>query len=122
MTRDRLPDRRQGVTEKLTYRKDQPAEIELSATFNWEDRGRVKEAFCLAFKEGTDLRTLLHHACIIASVGLQHGASMADFAKAMGEDNPERPPGSILALIMRAGVTIDAQRGFGAQPSEATGQ
>lgn len=105
--RARLSNRRQGVTETLTYRKGEPGEIAFDATFNWDAGGPVKEAFCLAFKEGTDIRTLLHHACIIMSIALQHGATMADLAKGLGEDDPASKPGSILALIVRAGVAID---------------
>lgn len=115
----KLPERRQGITEVLTYRKDEPGEVKFATTFNWEDGGKVKEVFCLAFKEGTDLRTLLHHACMVVSVALQSGNSMAGLAKVLGEDNPERPVGSILGLIVRAGVTIDVQRGFPAQAMEA---
>jgi hypothetical protein len=111
-TREKLPDRRCGVTEVLTYRKDEPNEVEFATTFNWEEGGRVREVFCLAFKEGTDMRTLLHHACIITSVALQCGATMHGLAKALAEEDPERKPASILALIIRAGVTIDEHRGF----------
>lgn len=126
MMRDKLPPRRQGVTEMLTYRKDEPGEVGFAVTFNWEDvfegekNTNLREVFCLAFKEGADMRTLLHHACIIASVGLQHGATMADFAHAMGEDDPAKKPGSILALIMRAGAVIDERRGFGPKPTVGT--
>ena len=109
MTRDRLPDRRQGVTEILIHRRDQPGEVEFSATFNWEEGGKVREVFCLAFKEGTDLQCLLHHVCISLSLGLQHGATMADYAHALGEEDRETPPTSILGLLVRAGVVIDEQ-------------
>lgn len=116
MTRERLPDRRQGVNENLIYRKDQPDQVKFAATLNWREEDRIKEVFCLVAKAGSTLQSLLHHACIIASVGLQHGATMADFAHAMGEDDPEAAPNSILALIVRAGVVIDTERGFPPAP------
>lgn len=121
MTRDRLPDRRQGITEVLTYRKGEEREVPFQVTFNWQDGGQVGEVFALAFKEGTDLQSLLHHSCIITSVALQHGANMADLAHALGEDDPEHKPTSIIGLIIRAGVAIDVQRGFLAQPKLANG-
>lgn len=110
--RERLPDRRQGLTEHLTFRRKDKDDVHFAVTFNWEDHARVKEVFALAFKEGTDLQTMLHHACIVTSVALQHGARMSDLAHALGEDDPGKMPTSIMGLIVRAGVAIDEQRGF----------
>lgn len=110
--RTRLHDRRQGETVTLEHTTAAGHIIEFDATFNPGADGRIAEAFCLAFKEGADLRHLLHHACIIASVGLQYGATMADFAHAMGEDNPAHKPGSFMGAIVRAGAALDAEYGF----------
>ena len=110
MTRERLPARRQGFTENLIHRKGEENEIKFAATFNWQEHGRLREVFCLAAKEGSDMRTMLHHACIITSVALQHGATMDKIAHALGEDDTSRKPGSIIGLIVRAGVVIDQQR------------
>lgn len=117
MNRQRLPSRRQGVTEPLTYRKGEPCEVRFDVTFNWEEggdwrtRGPVREVFCMAFKEGTDLRTLLHHACIMTSIALQRGETMAGLAHTLGEGDPNCKPGSILGLIVRAGAAVDAANG-----------
>lgn len=107
-----LDDRRQGETLTLTYERTRGRAISFDATFNPGADGRIAEAFCLAFQEGADLRHLLHHACIIASVGLQYGATMADFAHAMGEDDLSKAPGSFMAVIARAGAALDAENGF----------
>ena len=119
MTRARLPERRQGETVTLVYHLASGGEIAFAATFNSDESGRVREVFCLAFKEGTDLRTLLHHACIVTSVALQHGATMHGLAHALGEENTEILPASIMALIVRAGVVVDEKNGFGRPNLEA---
>jgi hypothetical protein len=118
MSRDRLPNRRQGITEILTYRKDEEGEKQFSVTFNWAEGGQVREVFALVFKVGTDLQGMLHQACIITSVALQSGSTMADLARVLGETDRTRRPASIMGLIVRAGVTIDEQRGFQHQPQE----
>ena len=118
MIRQRLPNRRQGVTEPLTYRKDEPGEVRFHVTYNWPDGEPIREVFCMAFKEGTDLRTLLHQACIITSVALQQGETMAGLAHTLGEDKADREPGSILGLIVRAGAVLDEANGFVRETSQ----
>lgn len=112
MTREKLPERRQGITEHLEFKRPGKDDIGFAVTFNWEDGGRVREVFALAFKEGADLQSMLHHSCILTSVALQSGRTMAELAHSLGEENPARIPGSIMGLIVRAGVVIDEQRGF----------
>lgn len=116
--RQRLPNRRQGYAQNLIFRAGEPGEIHLDATFDWEEtggwrnKGRIREVFCLAFKEGTDLQSLLHHGCIMISVALQYGATMGDIAHAMGESDLAKKPRSIFGLIVRAGARLDVEHGF----------
>lgn len=115
--REKLPDRRQGVTVKLRYRKDEEGEIAFDATFNWQESGRVREVFCeLPFKEGAHIRGLVDHACIAISVALQRGATMASLARTLVEDDLEQRPGSLIGLIVRTGMVLDMEHGF---PPEA---
>lgn len=106
--RRRLPQRRIGTTIDLEYVLPNGNKVAFSATFNRGDDGNIAEAFCQAFQEGSELRHLLHHNCIIASVALQHGATMASLAHAMGEDHP-KAPGSFMGAIVRAGAALDRE-------------
>jgi hypothetical protein len=111
--REKLPDRRQGVTVRLCYRKGEADEIGFDATFNWQEGGRLREVFCeLPFREGAQMRGLVDHACIVVSVALQRGATMAGLAATLVEDDLEQRAGSLLGLIIRTGMMIDAERGF----------
>jgi len=113
MMREKLPNTRPALSVDLKH-KIGGNDHGFSATFGFNEKGHVRECFCLAFKSGTDLQTLLHHACVAISVGLQHGSTMAEFLKAMGEEDLEKPPRSILGLIVRAGANIEAQGEVGA--------
>lgn len=119
--REKLPNRRHGVTVRLCYRKDLD-ELAFDATFgfdptvNWPVGARVREVFCeLPFKEGADVRALADQACIVMSIALQSGSTMASLAHTLGEDDLEQRPCSLLGLIVRAGMMLDAERGFAAE-------
>lgn len=116
--REKLPDRRQGITEKLIFRHNEPGELRFHTTFNWEEGGPVREVFCdLPFKEGADMREQMKQVCIVTSVALQSGHTMADLARVAGEDDVAQKPRSIIGLIIRAGVIVDERRGFPPNPT-----
>lgn len=105
--REKLPPRRLGITERLTFRPGAAGEVTFDVTFGYETGGPVRECFCMPFRVGTDLQDLLHQGCIFISVALQSGQSMADLARIAGEDNPSSSAHSHLGLIVRAGVVLD---------------
>jgi hypothetical protein len=105
--REKLSPRRVGITERLTFRPGVPGEVTFDVTFGYELGGPVKEAFTLAFKLGSDYQDLMHQACMLLSIALQSGQSMADIARVMGEDNPGNPAHSMIGLVVRAGVVLD---------------
>lgn len=114
--REKLPDRRRGYRVQLCYRKGEEGEILFHATFNWQEGGRVREVFCeLPFKEGAHMRGLVAHACIVASVALQSGATMASLARTLVEEDLKQKPRSLIGLIVRAGAAIDVERGFASE-------
>ncbi len=110
MMREKLKPRRAGLTLEMIFKRHDGSEIKFFVTFGFDEYRRVKECFCLPAKSGTDLQSLIHHACIGISVGLQHGATMAEYARALGEDDPVIAPQSIIGLIVRAGVKLDAEQ------------
>jgi hypothetical protein len=106
MTREMLNPRRQNITMSLCFPFG-GTETEFAVTYGFDKYGRAKEAFCMPFKTGTDLQALLHHAFIAISVGLQHGVSMAELARVLGEDEAG-PPRSIIGAVVRTGAFLEA--------------
>lgn len=119
--REKLPPRRQGVTVPMAYTLASGYQIDFVVTYNFNAEHKVKECFCLPFKTGTDLQNLLHHACIVTSMVLQHGSTMSSLARTMGEDEPARSPQSILGLIVRAGVELDREASPPVEKAQVSG-
>lgn len=120
--REMLPPHRAAETIEMTVKLGNN-DIHFAATFGFNERGEVKELFCLAFKTGTDLQTLLHQSCMVISLALQHGASTAELARILGEDD-QSPPRSIIGAMIRTGVMLDQEalaRVVTSKDSEADG-
>lgn len=111
MSRNRLPARRQGDTVAATYVGASGNQHRLEVTLNAGPDGRVREVFTRLpqLKRDAEMCELIHHACILASVALQHGASMADLRHALGADNLDQPPISILQLVAQLGAAMDEE-------------
>lgn len=111
MSRTVLPNRRQSVTEKITYRSASGGEHEYLVSFGLHD-GCVMECFASGDKPGSDMQALLNDACIAISVLLQYGTSADAIASMFGENRAEGeisgPPASPLGAIARAAAAIDA--------------
>ena len=86
MTRLRLPNRRQQWSETFVWpaAPDRGRAYALGVGFTPD--GAVREVFLTSPKNkgGSDLEGLLNHACILASLLLQHGASLAEVARTLG--------------------------------------
>lgn len=117
MSRTMLPARRPNVTMTMRFALNAGSrdaltgsgqEIELAATFGFDDNARVREVFCLPLKSGTDLQAMLHDTMMCISVGLQHGVDMAELARVLGEDDA-KPPRSVIGAIIRTGAFLDAE-------------
>lgn len=76
-TRERLPNRRKGYTQKATLAGHR---IYLR-TGEYED-GRIGEIFIDMHKEGAALRSLLNNFAIAVSLGLQYGVPLEEYVDA----------------------------------------
>lgn len=107
MMREMLRNKRHAITVDIEHPiNGQP--FKFAVSFGFDEKGCCREAFCLAFKSGTDLQALLHDSLIAISLGLQHGASMAELARILGEDEP-KPAQSIISAIVRTGARLDRE-------------
>jgi hypothetical protein len=104
-----LPSRRPGVSLDLEFSARPGHVVELATHYGFDETHTVREVFCLPLKTGTDLQTMVHQACIVISMALQHGATMDELARVLGEDGEEKPR-SIIGHIVRVGATLDMER------------
>jgi hypothetical protein len=107
--REKLPARRDTLTLPLRFTSGDGNVIALYVSFGLDDQRRVREAFCKAFKVGSDQQALVHDALIVMSVALQCGQSMSDLARVLGADHLDKPPRSFISLIARVGARLDAE-------------
>lgn len=107
MMREMLAPRRDNVSMTMTVKMGENP-VDFAVTFGFDAGRRVREVFCLPFKTGTDMQALLHQAMIAISLGLQHGVTMPELARILGEDDPA-PPRSIIGAIVRAGALLDME-------------
>lgn len=113
--RQKLPDRREGETIVIPFKDVNGATHQYIATFGFNADLEVKEVFCASGKSGADVRMMLEDSCVLLSLCLQHGMSIEDAAKAMGERRGEGaksgPPASPLgAIVKKAAVFQEVLR------------
>ena len=77
-----------------------------NCSFSFDREGVIREAFMRSTKEGNDFSALMVDSAIILSMLLQHGLSMADMVRALGEDSSGGAQ-SALGAIARAGAALD---------------
>jgi hypothetical protein len=85
------------------------AEMALAVTYGVDCHARVREVFCKTLRTGVELQAILHQACMAISLGLQHGATMEEFAHTLGEDEPDKAARSLIGAIVRMGAFIDRE-------------
>jgi hypothetical protein len=96
-----LKNRRHGLTIPVEHRHQT-----FDCTFSFNEAGECKECFMRSTKEGNDFSALMVDSAIILSMLLQHGLSMADMVRALGEDSAGGAQ-SALGAIARAGAALD---------------
>lgn len=114
MTRQRLNTRRPNLTTEVAWRSPAGPDQKLIVTYGFDDDGKVREAFCAAFRATSDLVALANDACVMFSMLMQHGEELANVADAVGEDRPEGaasgPPSSLIGAIVRRALEIERER------------
>jgi hypothetical protein len=83
--RTKLPDRRPSVRQRMKWQDGRGSDHFADVSFGFDMKGAIREVFCLANKDGSDMQGLVHDACIAASLALQHGARIQELAKSFGE-------------------------------------
>jgi hypothetical protein len=111
--RIRLSDRRPAVRQRMKWEDGQGNDHFADVSFGFDHAGAIREVFCLAKKEGTDLQGLVHDACIATSIALQRGERVADLANSFGElrseGNQIGRPASVMGYLLRLAVSVEAQ-------------
>lgn len=106
MTRIPLPNKRLHIVERIDH-----AGVHYHVGYGFDSDGCVREVFADARKTGSDTQATLSDACIMLSLLLQHGMSIADIAAALGENRAEGASSgdcaSVLGIISRAGVALE---------------
>lgn len=76
--------------------------MKFSVAAGYYPDGKIGEIFLAAEKPGSELGTLVSDAAILASLALQHGASLNDLRHALQRDSDASPAtllGSALELL-----------------------
>lgn len=99
--RQRLPDRRPSVTERVAVTLDGGKDTYVIVTVGFEDMEMKKprEVFCADFKAGTSLHAIVMDACILLSRLLQHGDTPQELASSLCQ--PHSLVGTIAAHVVR---------------------
>lgn len=109
--RVRLPGRRPAVRMRMAWQDSRADKHIADVSFGFDKTGAIREVFCLAKKEGTDMQDLVHDACIATSIALQRGERIGDLAKSFGElrkeGEPTGQPASVMGYLLRLGASIE---------------
>src|SRR5258707_461437 len=72
--RERLPDRRSSVNEKITFTTASGGEQHVNVTFGFDPTTNcVREVFTASLKVGSDTNAIVSDACVMLSLLMQHG-------------------------------------------------
>lgn len=104
IVRERLPNRREQVTDHVEWRG---ARIAVSAGL--ADDGRILETFLRGAKVGSELDHLLDDFAVILSRALQHGDRLSDIARGIGR-LPDGGPASVAGAIVDRLLEIEADQ------------
>src|SRR5260221_5417998 len=103
MSRQRLPDRRRQVTDRLIWPPKSQRIINVSLGFSPD--GQALEVFARLEKPGSDLDQFLDGAAIALSRLLQFGDRLEDIASALGRTGDI--PNTVLDAILETAVRIE---------------
>lgn len=111
--RTRLPDRRPAIRQRMKWSDSRGDEHVAHVSFGFDREGAVREVFCQAKKEGSDMQGLVHDACIAVSRCLQRGDRIAEIARSLGElreeDQETGRPASVIGALARLGAAVEAE-------------
>jgi hypothetical protein len=111
--RVRLPNRHQSIRTSITWQDARGEPHQCQVSFGFDAQGAIREVFCIAHKDGTDLQALVHDACIATSHALQRGARIADLAKSFGELRNEGEESGLAASpigsLARVGAALEIE-------------
>lgn len=117
MTRRAIPTRRHCVTAS-TFWQGHPIEVSVGID---PEIGDVFEAFADIAKGG-QMQHTLSDACILASIALQHGASLDELQKTLGSEKlsvdgrafvePTSPIGAALQAVRMVADGVKSDPGF----------
>lgn len=113
--RKRLSNRRRAIRDRLKWQDSRGSDHECEISFGFDAQGAIREVFCLAAKDGSDMQGIVHDACIAASIALQFGARISDLAQSFGELREEGQaagqgrPASVIGAVARAGVALELE-------------
>lgn len=100
--RVRLPDRRNASRQTLKYQNARGSDCECEISFGFDRYGIIREMFCLAAQEGSDMQGIVHDACIATSIALQRGARIAELAASFDAT-------SVIGKAARAGASLELE-------------
>lgn len=103
MTRERLPSRRGAEVVTIPLGRGK-----LHIGFSAYPDGRLAEIFASGPKIGSDLRTSLQEAITVASIALQHGASVDELLRALPRTHDDTPEG-VLGVILETWIQLCEQ-------------
>ena len=109
MTREKLPNRAPHITLKFKVRG-----TPYHATIDYFDTSgdRPGALFLSTGKSGEELQTRMRDNAIIASIALQHGASLEEMRGAISRDDAGKPMGPMGVLLdLMAPEKADGERG-----------
>lgn len=114
--RERLPNRRHAITERVTWGPD--GGFELAVTVGIDPKtGSVREVFIDGHKSGSALEATMDDAAILASMLLQSGFRAADLAERITRNDPRVRPGeaatSPIGRMLQFAASIETEIGEG---------
>jgi len=115
--RQRLPNRREAVTETVEFAAGDSRIVSVEASVGFDELGRPKEIiFLFGAKAGTDMAAVLADTAVSISVALQHRVAAAAMAVTISRVEPATgwPHAGMPASVI--GAALDLQRAEEAIP------
>jgi len=88
--RERLPERRRSLTQKMSIHDEHGRETGIFVTTSIYEDGRLGEVFVGAAKMGTTMRGVMDALAMVISIALQHGTPVE--ALVAGLEGTQYPP------------------------------
>jgi hypothetical protein len=97
MPRERLPNRRPGVSFEITH----PGldEVPYDVTAGFDASGRIREVFISCRKTTTAMDIAARDVATLVSIALQHGASLQELAGSVTRGDKGEPQGIAGAVL-----------------------